>query len=121
MPSSLRAVVVASVEEHGKTIKEKETALDKWKIMEREQLDAIDEEAKQMEKLANKRSLLLKKVSLPSGGYIFVYMSYESHLGYLQKEESMRKIRELGSLPADAFDKYQSLALSQVNILLNIY
>ena len=26
----------------------------------------------------------------------------------------MRKIRELGSLPADAFDKYQGLALSQV-------
>lgn len=59
-------MVVASVEEHGKKIKEKETALDKWKIVEREQLDAIDEEAKQMEKLANKRSLLLKKVDLPS-------------------------------------------------------
>ena len=26
----------------------------------------------------------------------------------------MRKIRELGSLPADAFDKYQGLPLSQV-------
>lgn len=33
----------------------------------------------------------------------------------------MRKIRELGSLPADAFDKYQSLALSQVNTLVNTY
>lgn len=33
----------------------------------------------------------------------------------LQKEESMRKIRELGSLPSDAFDKYQGLTLSQVN------
>lgn len=31
-----------------------------------------------------------------------------------QKEESMRKIRELGSLPSDAFDKYQGLTLSQV-------
>ena len=28
----------------------------------------------------------------------------------------MRKIRELGSLPADAFDKYQGLPLSQVII-----
>lgn len=27
----------------------------------------------------------------------------------------MRKIRELGSLPSDAFDKYQGLTLSQVN------
>ena len=26
----------------------------------------------------------------------------------------MRKIRELGSLPSDAFDKYQGLTLSQV-------
>lgn len=52
-------------------IKEKEAALDKWKIVEREQLDAIDEEAKQMEKLANKRSLLLKKVSLPTDRYVF--------------------------------------------------
>ena len=34
--------------------------------------------------------------------------------GDIQKEESMRKIRELGSLPADAFDKYQGKALSQV-------
>jgi structural maintenance of chromosome 3 (chondroitin sulfate proteoglycan 6) len=83
--------VVASVDDHGKRIKEKETALDKWKTMEREQLDSIEEEAKAMEKLANKRSLLLKK-----------------------KEESMRKIRELGSLPADAFDKYQGLPLSQL-------
>ena len=55
-------VVVESVDEHGKRIKEKEAALDKWKSVEREQLDAINEEAKQMEKLANKRSLLLKKV-----------------------------------------------------------
>ena len=54
--------VVTSVDEHGRWIKEKETALDKWKSVEREQLDAINEEAKQMEKLANKRSLLLKKV-----------------------------------------------------------
>ena len=32
----------------------------------------------------------------------------------LQKEDSMRKIRELGSLPSDAFDKFHGLALSQV-------
>ena len=53
------------MDEHGKKIKEKETALDKWKTMEREQLDSIEEEAKAMEKLANKRSLLLKKVHHP--------------------------------------------------------
>ena len=39
----------------------------------------------------------------------------------LQKEESMRKIRELGSLPADAFDKYQGLPLSQVRWKKTVY
>ncbi len=29
----------------------------------------------------------------------------------------MRKIRELGSLPSDAFDKYQGLKLSEVLII----
>lgn len=30
----------------------------------------------------------------------------------------MRKIRELGSLPSDAFEKYMSLTLSQVLLIL---
>ena len=36
---------------------------------------------------------------------------------FSQEEESMRKIRKLGSLPSDAFDKYQGLTLSQVGSL----
>jgi len=28
----------------------------------------------------------------------------------------MRKIRELGSLPSDAFEKYQGLGVKQVNL-----
>ena len=32
-----------------------------------------------------------------------------------QKEDCMRKIRELGSLPSDAFEKYQNLGLKQVH------
>ena len=31
----------------------------------------------------------------------------------------MRKIRELGSLPADAFEKYMNLTLSQVSLALS--
>ena len=31
-----------------------------------------------------------------------------------QKDECMKKIRELGSLPSDAFEKYQNLSLKQV-------
>ena len=45
---------------------------------------------------------------------------YSFPISSLQKEESMRKIRELGSLPADAFDKYQGLPLSQVWLLETI-
>lgn len=63
---------------------EHQTALDEWKNVEKQRRDAIDDDAKQMEKLAHKRSLLTKK-----------------------KEECTKKIRELGSLPADAFDKHQ--------------
>lgn len=33
-----------------------------------------------------------------------------------QKEECMKKIRELGSLPADAFEKYQKTAVKVVSI-----
>ena len=66
-----------------------------------------------MEKLANKRSLLLKKVHF----FCKIIMIVHSELIFpLQKEESMRKIRELGSLPSDAFDKYQGLTLSQVHV-----
>ena len=32
----------------------------------------------------------------------------------LQKDECMRKIRELGSLPSDAFEKYQDLSIKQL-------
>jgi len=31
-----------------------------------------------------------------------------------QRDESMRKIRDLGSLPSDAFEKYQGLGIKQV-------
>jgi len=32
----------------------------------------------------------------------------------VQRDECMRKIRELGSLPSDAFEKYQGLGVKQV-------
>lgn len=33
-----------------------------------------------------------------------------------KKEECMKKIRELGSLPQEAFEKYQTLTLKQVHL-----
>jgi structural maintenance of chromosome 3 (chondroitin sulfate proteoglycan 6) len=61
--------------------------LEHWKAQEREQQEKINEDSKDLEKMTNKQSLLLKK-----------------------KDECMRKIRELGSLPSDAFEKYQNLS-----------
>jgi len=58
---------------------------------EREYLEKIAEDQKVMERLTNKRGLLIKK-----------------------REECMRKIRELGSLPADTNTKYQSCSLKEV-------
>uniref|UniRef100_A0A7M5WMF7 RecF/RecN/SMC N-terminal domain-containing protein n=1 Tax=Clytia hemisphaerica TaxID=252671 RepID=A0A7M5WMF7_9CNID len=69
-------------------VKSLQNVLEEWKTVEREKQAAIEEDTKLMEKLANKKSLLLKK-----------------------REECMRKIRELGSLPADAFEKYQKTSI----------
>jgi len=69
-------------------VKSLQNVLEEWKTIEREKQAAIEEDTKLMEKLANKKSLLLKK-----------------------REECMRKIRELGSLPADAFEKYQKTSI----------
>lgn len=65
--------------------------LEMWKSREREHQERINEDAKELEKMTNKQSLLLKK-----------------------KDDCMKKIRELGSLPSDAFEKYQNLGSKQL-------
>ncbi|XP_071947976.1 structural maintenance of chromosomes protein 3-like [Antedon mediterranea] len=64
---------------------------EEWKHKEREYGDKISDDAKSLEKMTNKQSMLLKK-----------------------KEECMRKIRELGSLPSDAFEKYTKFSVKQL-------
>lgn len=66
--------------------------MERWKNMEKEHMDAINHDTKELEKMTNRQGMLLKK-----------------------KEECMKKIRELGSLPQEAFEKYQTLSLKQVN------
>lgn len=68
--------------------------MDRWKTIEKEQNDAINHDTKELEKMTNRQGMLLKK-----------------------KEECMKKIRELGSLPQEAFEKYQTLTLKQVLVL----
>lgn len=72
-------------------IKEHIKSMERWKNIEKEQNDAINHDTKELEKMTNRQGMLLKK-----------------------KEECMKKIRELGSLPQEAFEKYQTLTLKQV-------
>lgn len=72
-------------------IKDHIKSMERWKNIEKEQNDAINHDTKELEKMTNRQGMLLKK-----------------------KEECMKKIRELGSLPQEAFEKYQTLTLKQV-------
>ena len=54
----------------------------------------------------------IEKFKHSSVGNIFRYF-----FSLLQKDDCMKKIRELGSLPSDAFEKYQNLSLKQVHVL----
>ncbi|KAJ3614725.1 hypothetical protein NHX12_018296 [Muraenolepis orangiensis] len=72
-------------------IKDHLKSMDRWKNIEKEQNDAINCDTKELEKMTNRQGMLLKK-----------------------KEECMKKIRELGSLPQEAFEKFQSLLIKQL-------
>ena len=51
--------------------------------MERDKQDSIAEEAKTMEKLANKRSLMLKKVHCVHAQYMYMYVVYEPSISII--------------------------------------
>uniref|UniRef100_A0A8C2DXM8 Structural maintenance of chromosomes 3 n=1 Tax=Cyprinus carpio TaxID=7962 RepID=A0A8C2DXM8_CYPCA len=72
-------------------IKDHQKSMERWKNIEKEQNEAINHDTKELEKMTNRQGMLLKK-----------------------KEECMKKIRELGSLPQEAFEKYQTLTLKQL-------
>ncbi|RXM35486.1 Structural maintenance of chromosomes protein 3 [Acipenser ruthenus] len=72
-------------------IKDLQKSMERWKNIEKDQNDAINHDTKELEKMTNRQGMLLKK-----------------------KEECMKKIRELGSLPQEAFEKYQTLTLKQL-------
>ena len=65
--------------------------LDKLRDRDRTLQDALAREAKAIEKMLNKRNLLLQR-----------------------REECTRKIRDLGSLPTEAFENYQTAPLQKV-------
>ena len=71
--------------------KELQHQLEKKKSDERDTIERINEDSKDLEKITSKNALLGKKV-----------------------EEYMRKIRELGTLPGEAETKYANLSLKQL-------
>uniref|UniRef100_A0A914V280 Structural maintenance of chromosomes protein 3 n=1 Tax=Plectus sambesii TaxID=2011161 RepID=A0A914V280_9BILA len=79
-------------EEKEKLMRELEDVQEQQKDLETQ----VSEFSKQSDAIVTKQSILLAK-----------------------REESMKKVRELGSLPADAFDKFQNLSLKQLGKKLN--
>lgn len=89
--SELFKDVDKKVSEAQKRDKLMKAELEKWKLKEKEMLEQMEDDAKDLEKMASRQNLLHQKI-----------------------DECTKKIRELGSLPSDAFDKYQSLATKQL-------
>jgi structural maintenance of chromosome 3 (chondroitin sulfate proteoglycan 6) len=81
----------SKVTELSKSIKAKQDELEALRQQEVNYRAEMNERSRNMEKLVEKRSLYLAK-----------------------KEECARKVRELGSLPPDAFDKYTNKNVKQL-------
>ncbi|KAH9406289.1 Structural maintenance of chromosomes protein 3 [Tyrophagus putrescentiae] len=77
-----------SIEKTARKQKELQTEVERKKAEERDTIERINEDSKDLDKITSKNSVLAKKI-----------------------EECMRKIRELGTLPADAEMKYNSMSL----------
>ncbi|CAG5134748.1 unnamed protein product, partial [Candidula unifasciata] len=80
-----------NIERLNKEQKQLQTQLELWRGKERDLQEKIGEDAKELDKISQKQSCLIKK-----------------------KEECMKKIRDLRSLPSDAFEKYQNMSLKQL-------
>jgi len=81
----------ATKEQHSRRCQELTDTLDQARTENRESQQALESAEKTMEKILNKRRLLLQK-----------------------KEENMRHIRDLGSLPVDAAEKYKDKTEAQL-------
>lgn len=92
LPSLFSTELDCMIDKTEAEIKDHIKSMERWKNIEKEQNDAINHDTKELEKMTNRQGMLLKK-----------------------KEECMKKIRELGSLPQEAFEKYQTLTLKQVH------
>lgn len=83
--------VDAAIDELTQKQRDLQAELEKKKSDERDTIEKINEDSKDLEKITSKNALLTKKV-----------------------DDYMRKIRELGTLPGDAETKYSNLNLKQL-------
>lgn len=75
--------------------KEEQAEQDEWKLREKEAREKIEEDAKDLEKMASKQNLLQQKIA-----------------------ECTKKIQELGSLPSpEIYSKYQNLSTKNVSAI----
>eukprot|EP00850_Spirogloea_muscicola_P012247 SM000078S22106 [mRNA] locus=s78:418815:427691:- [translate_table: standard] len=79
-----------------KLVQELKNSRDEIKSLEDAYEQSVQDERKELEQLVNRRSLLLQK-----------------------KDDLTRKIRDLGSLPSDAFEKYQDKTLKELHKMLH--
>ncbi|KAF2361805.1 SMCs flexible hinge [Trinorchestia longiramus] len=89
--SELFKEVDKKVSEAQKKDKMMKAELEKYKLKEKEIMEQMEDDAKDLEKMASRQNLLHQKI-----------------------DECTKKIRDLGSLPSDAFDKYQTLQTKQL-------
>eukprot|EP00096_Caligus_rogercresseyi_P011256 TRINITY_DN4374_c0_g1_i1.p1 TRINITY_DN4374_c0_g1~~TRINITY_DN4374_c0_g1_i1.p1 ORF type:complete len:1212 (-),score=525.73 TRINITY_DN4374_c0_g1_i1:216-3815(-) len=71
--------------------KKSQVELESYRLREREIAEKIEDDAKELEKMASKQTVYQSKIT-----------------------ECTKKIRELGSLPTDAFDKYKNVSQKQL-------
>jgi septation ring formation regulator EzrA len=72
--------------------------LDKWRTQEKEAQEALEEDARSLDKMATKQNMLQKKI-----------------------DECTSKICDLGSLPSDFFDKYQNMSTKNVSLVVGYF
>ncbi|KAJ0985643.1 hypothetical protein J5N97_003999 [Dioscorea zingiberensis] len=88
--------IMDSIENLTKKTREIKNSKEKLKTLEENYARTLQDEAKDLEQLLNKRNLLLTK-----------------------QEEFMKKIRDLGSLPSDAFETYKRKNIRELQKMLH--
>lgn len=88
--------VVDQIEKYTKQVNDLKASKDELKTLEDNYEKTLQDEKKDLEQLLNKRNLLQVK-----------------------REDLMKKIRDLGSLPSDAFEKYQKKSLKELHKMLH--